>query len=44
MVFTKKESEMVEDFEYFFERLVSSFNDFNRPEFAKIKIVSRKRY
>jgi hypothetical protein len=42
--FTKKESEIIEDFEVYFHRLITSFNDFNRPEFSKIKVVSKKRY
>jgi hypothetical protein len=35
---------MIEEFENYYNKLVTTFNDFNRPEFSKIKIVSKKRY
>ena len=44
LAFSKRESEMLEEFELYFYRLVGSFNDFNRPEFSKIRVISKKRY
>jgi hypothetical protein len=43
--FTKREQDILEDFEMMFYRTVRSFNDlFARPEFCKVKLVSKKRY
>lgn len=44
MQFTKKEADIIDDFEIFFTKMINSFNDFARPEFSKIRIVSKKRY
>jgi hypothetical protein len=44
LAFTKKETDMIEEFELYFHRVVNSFNDFNRPEFSKIRVISKKRY
>ena len=42
--FTKKENELLDDFDAYFQNLVTTFNEFPRPEFAKIKLISKKRY
>jgi hypothetical protein len=35
----------VEDFDQFILRTINSFNDFMvRPEFSKVKVISKKRY
>ena len=43
--FTKRENDILQEFDLFFHRTVTSFNDFFvRPEFANVKVVSKKRY
>ncbi len=42
--FVKKESEILEEFDMYFNRLIQSFNGTVRPEFAKVKLVSKRRY
>lgn len=42
--FNKREDDIIEDFEKFFDNMVISLNSFNRPEFSNIKIISKKRY
>jgi hypothetical protein len=42
--FVKKESDIIEEFEMYFNRLVQSFNGTVRPEFSKVKVVTKKRY
>lgn len=42
--FTKKESDIIDEFEMHYIRIVTTFNEFTRPEFSKVKVVSKKRY
>jgi len=42
--FNRKEGEILEEIDLWFDRVVKSFNDFIRPEFAKVKLVSRHKY
>lgn len=43
--FSKREQDIIEEFELWFLRTVTSFNQFLvRPEFANVKVISKKRY
>ena len=42
--FNKSDEQILHSFEAYFEDLVHCFNDFNRPEFCKIKEYSQKKY
>ena len=42
--FNKSDDQILQNFEAYFEDLVTSFNEFNRPEFCKIQEYGQKKY
>jgi hypothetical protein len=44
LTFSKTSEQIIWDFETFFDLLVNSMNDVSRPEFCKIKVVTKKIY
>jgi hypothetical protein len=43
--FTKPQEEIMDEFDSYIQRTITSFNDFlPRPEFVKVKVVSQARY